>query len=57
VLQFNQRKVKMDKQLLRPLGLHIEPEQLDTASVFDFWLRTVEDFITTLQELRRDDDP
>ena len=25
--------------------------------MFNFWLRTVEDFISTLQELRRDDDP
>jgi len=57
VLQFNQHKVKMDKQLLRPRELHIEPEQPDAASLFNFWLRTVEDFISTVQELRRDDDP
>ena len=25
--------------------------------MFNFWLRTVEDFISTVQELRRDDDP
>jgi len=47
----------MDKQLLRLRELHIEPEQPDAASVFNFWLRTVEDFISTLQELRREDDP
>jgi len=47
----------MDKQLLRPRELHIEPEQPDAASVFNFWLRAVEDFISTVQELRRDDDP
>ena len=47
----------MDKQLLRPCELHFEPQQPDAASVFNFWLRTVEDFISTLQELRRDDDP
>jgi len=47
----------MDKQLLRPRELHIEPQQPDAASVFNVWLRTVEDFISTLQELRRDDDP
>jgi len=47
----------MDKHLLRPRKLRIEPGQPDAASVFNFWLRTVEDFISTLQELRRDDDP
>jgi len=47
----------MDKLLLRPCELHIEPEQPHAASVFNFWLRTVDDFISTLQELRRDDDP
>jgi len=47
----------MDKQLLCPRVLTIEPEQPDAASVFNFWLRTVEDFISMLQELRRDDDP
>jgi len=47
----------MDKQLLCPRVLHIEPEQSDAASMFNFWLRTVKEFISTLQELRRDDDP
>jgi len=47
----------MDKQLLCPRVLHIEPEQPDAARVFNFWLRTVEDFISMLQELRRDVDP
>jgi len=47
----------MDKRLLRPRKLRIEPGQPDTASVFNFWLRTVENFMSTLQELRRDDDP
>jgi len=46
----------MDKQLLCPRGLHIEPEHPDAASVFNFWLRTVEDFISALQEFQRDDD-
>jgi len=46
----------MDKQLLRPRELHIEPEP-DAASVFNFWLRAVEDFIPTLQEFRRANDP
>ena len=47
----------MNKHLLRPRKLRIEPGQPDAASVFNFWLRTVEDFISTLEELRRDDDP
>jgi len=54
--RFDQHDVNMDKQLLYPRVLHVEPEQPDAASVFNFWLRTVEDFISTLQELRRDDD-
>jgi len=55
-ITFNLHNVKIDKQLLCPRVLHIEPEQPDVASMFNFWLRTVEDFISTLQELRRDDD-
>jgi len=47
----------MDKLILRPRELHIEPEQPHAASVLNFWLRTVDDFISTLQELRSDDDP
>ena len=53
--QFDQQNT--DKHLLRTRKLRIEPGQPDTASVFNFWLRTVEDFISTLQELRREDDP
>jgi len=55
VLQCNQHKVKM--VTLRPFELHIEPEQPDAASMFNFWLRTDEDFISTVKELRKDDDP
>ena len=47
----------MDKQLLRPRELRIEPEPPDAAGLFNFWLRIVEDFISTLQELQRDNDP
>jgi len=43
--------------MLRPRELLIEPEQPHAASVLNFWLRTVDDFISTLQELRSDDDP
>jgi len=39
----------MDKQLFRPRELRIEPGQPDAANVFNLWLRTVEDFISTLK--------
>ena len=47
----------MDKLLLRPRELCIDPGLPDAASMFSFWFRTVDDFISTLQELRIDDDP
>jgi len=47
----------MDKQLLRPGELCVEPGALDAGRVFAFWIRTVEDFIDSLRELRRDGDP
>jgi len=33
----------MERQLLRPKELSVEPEAPDAARVFAFWLRTVED--------------
>ena len=50
-------KKEMDKQLLRPRELCVEPGAPDACRVFAFWLRTVEDFIDSLRELRRDGDP
>jgi len=47
----------MDKQLLRPRELCFEPGAPDAGRVFAFWLRTVEDFIDSVRELRRDGDP
>jgi len=47
----------MDKQLFRPRELCVEPGAPDAGRVFAFWLRTVEDFIDSLRELRRDGDP
>jgi len=47
----------MDKLLLRPRELCIDPVLPDAASMFSFWFRTVDDFISALQELRIDDDP
>jgi len=47
----------MDKQLLRPRELCVEPGAPDAGRAFAFWLRTAEDFIDSLRELRRDGDP
>jgi len=47
----------MDKQLLRPRELCVEPRAPDAGRVFAFWLRTVEDFIDSVRELRRDGEP
>jgi len=47
----------MDKHLLRPRELCVEPGAPDTDRIFAFWLRTIEDFIDSLQELCRDGDP
>ena len=46
----------MDKQLLRPRELCVEPWAPDAGRIFVFWLRAVEDFIDSQQELRRDGD-
>jgi len=47
----------MDKQLLRPRELCVEPGAPDAGRVFAFWLRTVEDFYDSLRELCKDGDP
>jgi len=47
----------MDKHLLRPRELCVEPGTPDADRIFAFWCRTVEDFIESLRELRRDGDP
>jgi len=47
----------MDKQLLRPRELCVEPGAPDAGRVCAFWLRAVEDFIVSLRESRRDGDP
>ena len=49
-------KKEMYKQLLRPRELCVEPGAPDAGRVFAFWLRTVEGFIDSLRELRRDAD-
>ena len=47
----------MERQLLRPKELSVEPETPDAARVFAFWLRTVEDLLSSLREFRAEDDP
>jgi len=47
----------MDKQLLRPREVCVEPGAPDAGCIFAFWLRTLEDFIDSLRELHRDGDP
>ena len=47
----------MEKQLLRPRELSVDPESADAALVFKYWLRTVEDFISGLEDLRSGDAP
>ena len=47
----------MDKKLLRPRELCVEPGASDAGHVFAFYLRTVEDFIDSLWEVCRDGDP
>jgi len=47
----------MERQLLRPKELSVEPEAPDAARVFAFWLRTVEDFLSSLREFRAEEDP
>ena len=40
----------MDSRLLRPKELTCDPNSPDAPKIFKFWLRTVEDFIATLEE-------
>jgi len=47
----------IERQLLRPKELSVEPEAPDAARVFAFWLRTVEDFRSSLREFHAEDDP
>ena len=47
----------MERQFLRPKELSFEPEAPDAARVFAFWLRTVEDFLSSLRDLRAEEDP
>ncbi|XP_078495462.1 uncharacterized protein LOC144750544 [Ciona intestinalis] len=42
----------MDKQLLRPKELNVDPEAPNAARHFTYWLRTVTDFIEHLDEGR-----
>jgi len=45
----------MDKQLLRPRKLCVEPGAPNAGRIFAFWLSTIDDL--SLGELHRDGDP
>jgi len=47
----------MERQLLRPKELSVEPEAPDVAQVLEFWLCTVEDFLSSLREFHAEEDP
>jgi len=47
----------MHKQLFRPKELAIAPSAPDADKAFKYWLRTVEDFIESLEESRAENDP
>ena len=47
----------MEKLVLRPKELTVQPEAPDAQRTFGYWLRTVEDFIDSLTEFRKDGDP
>lgn len=40
----------MDTRILKPKELSCDPNAPDSSKIFKFWLRTVEDFIASLQE-------
>lgn len=48
---------KMDKHFLRPKELAVDPSSPDSAKIFKFWFRTVEDFIASLEESRVEGSP
>ena len=47
----------MDRHIPRPKDLTVEPNAVDAAKVFKYWLRTVEDYIATLEDIRERDSP
>jgi len=44
----------MEKLVLRPKDLSMQPE---ASHVFNFWLRSVEDFIASLRDYRKEGEP
>ena len=47
----------MDRHLPKPKDLTTDPSAAEAPRIFKYWLCTIEDYIATLQELRRDADP
>jgi len=47
----------MEKLVLRPKELSVQPEAPEASRVFSFWLRTFEDFIASLRDYRKEGEP
>ena len=47
----------MDKHVPRPKDLVADPTAADGPRAFKYWFRTIEDYLATLAEFRRDGDP
>jgi len=47
----------MDKHVPKPKDLLADPNLPEAVSTFKYWLKTVKDYVDTLTELRREDDP
>ena len=47
----------MEKVVRRPTELSVQPEAPEAPRIFNFWLRTVEDFIASLRDYRKEGEP
>jgi len=47
----------MEKLVLRPKEWSVQPEAPEAPRIFNFWLRTVEDFIASLRVYRKEGEP
>ena len=47
----------MEKLVLRPKELSVQPEAPEARHIFNFLLRTVEDFIASLRDYRKESEP
>ena len=47
----------MDRHIPRPKDLTTDPNSSEAARNFKYWYQTIQDYLATLAELRRDGDP